>query len=149
MSDALQIVHIVASMVWLGGSFLASVFAARMKAADPAHALGFARDMSMVSQRVFMPAAIVVLAMGSWLVLDSTIYTFAQAWIVIGIAAVAITAAMGPLFFAPTIAKGISAMEAGDGPAAGAIMSRLGIGSKTALALQFVAVWAMVVKPGL
>lgn len=40
-------------------------------------------------------------------------------------------------------------MEAGDGPAAGALMKRLGMGSKAALVLEFVAVWAMVVKPGL
>lgn len=149
LSDVAHLVHIVAAMAWLGGGFLASVFARRMKTADPRHALGFARAMSMVSQRVFMPAAIIVLAVGTWMVLDSEIYSFEQAWIVIGIAAVAITAAMGPAFFKPTITKGIAAMEAGNGPEAGAIMKRLGIGSKIALVIQFVAVWAMVVKPGL
>ena len=148
LSDVLTIIHIVAAMTWLGGAFLAAVFGTRMKKAEPAHALGFARDMSMVSQRVFMPAAIVVLASGVWLVLDSNVYDLEQAWILIGFAAVAITAGLGPAFFKPTLARGIAAMEAGNGPEAGATMKRLAMVSRISIVIQFIAVWAMVVKPG-
>ena len=149
LSDVLLFVHIVAAMAWLGGGFFAGVLSSRMKAADPEHRLGFARLMQKVSTGVFMPAAIVVLAMGTWMVLDSDVYDFDQAWISIGFVVIVVTGAMGPLFFKPTIERGIAAMEAGDGPAAGALMKRLGMGSKAALVLEFVAVWAMVVKPGL
>lgn len=149
LSDAVVLVHILAAMVWLGGGVLASVFASRMQHADPEHRIGFARFMQKVSTGIFMPAAIVVLAAGVWMVLDNEAYDFEQLWIVIGLGVVAITAAMGPLFFKPTITRGLAAMEAGDGPAVGAIMQRLGMGSKAALVLEFVAVWAMVVKPGL
>lgn len=149
LSDVLLLVHIIAVMAWLGGGFLASVLTGRMKTADPEHRLGFARLMRKVSTGLFMPAAIVVLAAGTWLVLDSDVYEFDQLWITIGFTVVAITAAMGPLFFKPTIQRGIAAMESGDGPAVAAAMQRLGMGSKAALVLEFFAVWAMVAKPGL
>lgn len=149
LSDVLLFVHIVAAMAWLGGGFMAGMLAGRMKTAGPEHRLGFARLMEKVSTGVFMPAAIIVLVAGIWLVLDSDVFEFEQAWVGIGLGIVAVTAAMGPLFFKPTIERGIAAMESGDAAAAGAIMQRLGMGSKIALVLEFVAVWAMVVKPGL
>jgi uncharacterized membrane protein len=149
LSDVLLFVHIVAAMAWLGGGVLGSVMASRMKTADPEHRLGFARFMRKASTGLFMPAAIVVLLAGTWLVIDSDVFEFDQLWISIGFGIVLITAAMGPLFFKPTLVKGIAGMEAGDGPAVGAAMQRLGIGSRVALVLEFIAVWAMVVKPGL
>jgi uncharacterized membrane protein len=149
LTDVLLFVHIVAAMAWLGGGFLAGVFASRMKAADPQHALGFARTMRMVSMKVFMPATLIVFAAGTWLVSLNEVYGYEQLWVSIGFGVVLIAGAMGPLFFKPTIEKGIAAMEAGDGPTAGALMRRLGIGSKAVLLLEFVAVWAMIVKPGL
>lgn len=149
LTDVLLFIHIVAAMVWLGGGFLVTIFGSRMKAADPQHALGFARSMRKISMGVFMPASLVVLAMGIWMVADSEVFEFSQAWVVIGLVVIGITAVMGPTFFKPNIAKGVAAMEGGGGPQVGAIMSRISIGSKLALLLEFVAVWAMVVKPGL
>jgi uncharacterized membrane protein len=149
LGELLLIIHLLAAMMWVGGSVLALLLSTRMKDADPAHRLGFATAMKTVSQRIFMPAAILVLIFGTWLVADSDVYDFDQTWISIGFTVVVITAAMGPLFFRPTIAKALSAIEKGDGAAAASAMSRLGLGSRVAVALQFVAVWAMVVKPGL
>jgi uncharacterized membrane protein len=149
LTDALLFIHIAAAMVWVGGGFVAAVIATRMKTADPAHRLGFARLMRWASMGLFMPAALVVLAAGVWMVLDSNVYGFDQAWISIGLGVIAITAVMGPFFFKPTTERGIAAMEAGDGPAAGAAMRRLGLGSRALLVLEFVVVWAMIVKPGL
>lgn len=128
---------------------MASTLAGRAKNAHPAHRLGFARFMEKVSTGLFTPAAIVLLAAGVWLVFEVEAYEFEQAWIAIGLGAVVVSGVMGPLFFKPTLERGIAAMESGDGPAAGAIMRRLGMGSKVNLLVQFVAVWAMVVKPGL
>ena len=61
LSDVLLFLHILAVMAWLGGGVLASVFASRMKAADPEHRLGFARLMRKASTGLFMPASIIVL----------------------------------------------------------------------------------------
>jgi uncharacterized membrane protein len=149
LSDVLLLVHIVAAMAWLGGGVLVAVIGARLKDADPEHRLGFARLMQKASTGLFMPAAIIVLTAGIWMVLDSDVYEFEQAWIAIGLGVVAVTAAMAPLFFKPTVTRGIAAMESGDGPAVGAAMQRLAMGSRIALVLEFVAVWAMIVKPGL
>ena len=149
LTEFLLIIHLLASMVWVGGSVLTLVLGARMQDADPAHRLGFARSMRMVSQRVFMPAAILVLAFGTWLVLDSEFYEFEQLWISIGFVAVLATAAMGPAFFKPTLTKAITAMEDGDAGATTAAMTRLAMGSRVSVVILFVALWAMVVKPGL
>jgi len=149
LSDVLLLVHIVAAMAWLGGGFLASVFASRMKTADPEHRIGFARLMQKASVGLFLPSAVIVLAMGTWMVIDSDVYEFDQMWISIGFGIVLITGAMAPFFFKPTIGRSIEAMQAGDAAKAGALMQRLGMGSKLALIAEFIAVWAMVVKPGL
>lgn len=149
LEEVLLLIHILAVMTWLGGGFLVGVFAGRMKTADPQHRLGFARAMRFISTGVFLPAAGIVLAMGVWMVADSSVYDFEQAWVIIGIGVVAVTAAMVPLLFKPTINQGIAAMEAGGGPAVGAIMRRLSVGARIALLLEFIALWAMVVKPGL
>lgn len=148
-TEILLFLHVVAAMAWVGGGVLAGALAGRMKTADPVHRLGYARMMEKVATFLFMPAALVVLGAGVWLVVEVDAFEFEQAWISIGFAAVLLAGAMGPLFFKPTIARGIAAMEAGDGPAAGALMRRLGVGSKVALLIEFVAVWAMTVKPGL
>jgi uncharacterized membrane protein len=149
LTDVLLFVHIVAAMTWLGGGVLVAVIGGRLKTADPEHRLGFARLMQRASTGLFMPAAILVLAAGVWMVLDNDVYGFDQTWISIGLGVVAVTAAMAPLFFKPNVTRGIAAMEAGDGPAAGAAMQRVAIGAWVALILEFIAVWAMVVKPGL
>lgn len=148
LHEVLLLVHILAAMIWLGGGFMAGALAGRMKTADPQHRLGYARAMQKISVRVFMPAAIILLGVGIWMVADSDVYGFDQAWISAAMAIVIVAGAMGPLFFKPTIDKGIAAMEAGDGPTVGALMARLGMGSKIALVLEFIAVYLMVFKPG-
>lgn len=147
--DVVQFVHIAAAMAWVGGAFLAAILAARTRAAEPGHALGFARGMRRFSVGLFIPAAVVVLAMGTWLVVDSSVYDFGQSWIVIGLVAVGVSLVIALTVIKPNLDRGISAMEAGSGSQVGIIMRRVGIGSRASLVLQFVAVWAMVTKPGL
>ena len=149
LREALRFVHIVAAMTWVGGAFLAAVFAARTKKAAPGHALGFARGMQRFSVGLFIPASLVVLGMGIWLVIDSDVIEFTQAWIVIGLGAVAASLVLALAIVKPNRDRGVAAMEAGGGPQVGLIMRRVGMASRTAILLQFIAVWAMVTKPGL
>ncbi len=148
LREALKFVHIAAAMTWVGGAFLAAIFAARTKKAAPGHALGFARGMQRFSVGLFIPASLVLLAMGIWLVVNNAGIEFTQAWIIIGLVAVAASLALALAVIKPNLDRGVAAMEAGGGPHVGVIMRRVGIASRTAIALQFVAVWAMVVKPG-
>ena len=63
------LLHILAAMVWVGGAAAIQVFGILSKrAADPAKSGFFAQNVSFTVNRVFLPAALVVLAAGIGLV---------------------------------------------------------------------------------
>lgn len=146
--EVYKFLHIAAAIVWVGGGAVATVFAARLGSATPDHRLGFARDMEFASTRVFMPASLLTLLFGILMVVDSDVFAWEQAWVVIGLSAVVISAVLGMAYLSPQSAKLVAELEAGD-PAAAERIRGISLVSRLDLVVLFVAVWAMVVKPGL
>ena len=61
--------HVLGAMVWIGGAVAIQVFGILTKrAADPAKSAFFAQNVSFAVNRVFLPAALVVLGAGIGLV---------------------------------------------------------------------------------
>jgi uncharacterized membrane protein len=147
--DWLKLIHVLAAIVWLGGALVTGVLVLRLKLAEPGHRLGFARDLAFVGERVYAPAAVVSLVFGVWMVLDRDAYEFSQAWILIGLIGLLVTAALATGFMIPQTKKAIGYMESGNGPAAGAVIRKVGVVSRLATLILLVALWAMVFKPGL
>jgi len=147
--DTLKLIHVLAGIVWLGGGIMTQVLALRMKTAEPPHRLGFARDMVYAGQRVFLPAAAVSLVFGVWMVLDAEAFEFSQAWILIGLIGLAITASVAAAFIIPQTKKAVSLIESGNGPTAGAIIGKVTRYVRINLLILAVVAWAMVFKPGL
>lgn len=144
-----KFVHVLAAIVWVGGATLAQLFAVRMAKADPAHRLGFARDMRFVSQWIFLPSALVAFVFGSLMVERSAAFDYEQAWIAIGLLGLFTAFVAAAAFLVPQIRKAIALMEAGRGPAAGAVIRRVSIVGRLVVVVLFVVVWAMVTKPGI
>jgi uncharacterized membrane protein len=147
--EALRFVHVLAAMVWLGGAAIAQVFALRMKHAEPGHRLGFAKDQRAAARSVFVPAQVVLLGTGVWMVADAPAIGFSQAWIVIGIAVVVVGLVVATVVVPPRVSDAIGHMEAGRGPEAAATMRRIGLVVRGVLVLLVVSVWVMLQKPGL
>jgi len=143
-----KFLHVSLAIIWVGGGIFGAIVTERAKAATPAHTLGIARDMEFAAKRVFAPAAMLTLVFGILMVLDADAFEFEQAWIVIGIGAVAISAVLGMAYLAPQTTKLVAELESGDANASTRLkaISRV---SLIDLVILLVAVWAMIVKPGL
>jgi uncharacterized membrane protein len=142
-------VHVLSAIVWVGGAATSQLIALRLKRAEPAHRLGFARDMRFVSTWIFLPSALVAFFFGSLLVEEVPAFGYDQAWLAIGNGGLGLAFLIAAGFLVPQIRKAVRLMESGDGAAAGAVMRRVGIVARIVVLVLFVVVWAMVAKPGL
>ena len=141
--------HVVGAIVWLGAGFTLSLLAYRASRARDNEALRrLAADSTALSTTVFMPAALMVLAMGLLMVFDGP-WDFGQLWIVLGLAGFAATLATG-LLFAKPLTERIDAMIKRDGgmsPEAALQTQRLLIVGRADLVVLYLIVADMILKP--
>lgn len=148
LSETYKLIHILAAIVWVGGGTLMLIFTWRSLAADREHRLGYARDVKVLSNRVFAPASMVALLFGLLMVFEIDAFELSQAWILIGIIGLAASVVLGIAFFGPQTNRLVSEIEQNDPKAEG----RLGLIAKVSvldMTILYVVVWAMVFKPGL
>ena len=151
LQELLVTVHILAAAGWIGGGVLFASLAARAWASgDPDKVLELSEMGDHVGQRVFAPAALILIASGIWAVIDGP-WSFSDTWVSIGFAAWIIGIIIAAVWHR-TEGRRIRAAVA-DGGVDGAEAQRMGrlgglIGIVELLVLV-VAVWAMVAKPGL
>ena len=152
LHEVLLFIHISAAAVWVGGATIVQIFGFRAVASgDPERRLAFIGDVQAIGLKVFNPAGIVLLASGIWMVVNrDEIYGFDEAWISIAFSIVIIGAALGMAFYGPQTRKVIE--EAHDrGPDDSGVqlrINRIFLVSRIELVLLFVAVYAMVFRPG-
>ncbi|CAA9463010.1 MAG: hypothetical protein AVDCRST_MAG38-346 [uncultured Solirubrobacteraceae bacterium] len=146
--DVYLFIHIVAAIVWLGSGLLLSVLALRAtRAGDNEGLRRIAADAAALSNTLFIPASMTVLAFGLLMVVDGP-WGFDQLWVVLGLAGFAVTSATGILFVKPRSEK-IDAMLERDGmtdEAALEIQRLLVIGRADVVVLYLI-VMDMVLKP--
>ncbi|WKZ82762.1 MAG: hypothetical protein QY307_00455 [Acidimicrobiia bacterium] len=143
--EVLEFVHILFATVWVGGAVIAAVLGSRLRNADPAHRLGTTRDLEFMGN-VFGASAMVTLAFGIWMVIDSPTWAFGDTWVVIGLAAIGLSTILGAVLISGATRSAIKEMEAGG--AAEAHHRKIGLYSALDMAVLLIAVWAMVFKPG-
>jgi uncharacterized membrane protein len=143
----LKVVHVLAAIVWVGGSVLALVLG-RKAASGPVEERKVFAENSLLAGRLFSVAGLTVLAAGTWMVARSPLYDWDQAWISFGFSGVAVGVVLGIAFYGPQGRALVAELEAGD-PAADARGTRIGRAASFELLVLVVVVWAMVVKPGL
>jgi uncharacterized membrane protein len=143
--------HILGTVTLVGGAFMLQVLAILAgRSASPADLVVMARSAAWVGPRVFMPAAIVVVATGAALA-SRLGYAFDEPFLLVGLGVVLAASATGPAYLAPE-ARRISRLVATNGdacPEARLRLRRLFLVSRVELALLVAAVAVMVLKPGL
>jgi uncharacterized membrane protein len=144
----LHTIHALAAVVWVGGAAMTSLYGIKMaRAASRQERIAFTKQ-SQFGGIVFPIAALVVLGLGIWMVVDEPAWEFSQAWVSLGFLGVAVGAVLGSAFYGPQSRKLIAELEAGD-PAADRRGRLLGTVGLAETVLLFVVVWAMITKPGL
>ena len=150
LAEILKLVHVVAVIIWLGGSFMLGFILEKAQASeDEATVLGITKMAEFIGKAVFNPAGIITLLAGIWLVIEAD-YEFSEAWISIGFLGVALGAILGMAFYP----KALKAVQ--DGIEADGLLGNDTLGALRKLRLVSTIEWlllimvvgAMVFKPG-
>jgi uncharacterized membrane protein len=143
-------VHLVCVVVWLGGSLMMQLFALRA-AASPDEGTQFFvfRETGWLGQRLFIPAALLVLVTGLLMVGEFN-YSLGDFWVSFGFAVLVLSFLLGSLYLGPQAERAGKLMEAEgpDAPEVKRLYSRVLLLSRIELTLLFLVVIDMAVKPG-
>ena len=148
--ELLLYAHLIGAVVWLGGGGATQFFALRALASgDSRRIAAFALDIKWLGDRVLALASLLTLIAGIALVWESEAWGFGDDWIVIALVLFAITFVAGVGFFGPESGRiaALVSSEGADSPAAQARIRRILILSRVDLALLFLIVFDMAVKP--
>ena len=144
-----KMIHVGAAVVWVGGGLFITMCAVLAELAnDDDQLLQIGYWAEHVASRVFPLMSFVVLGFGIAMTANGNI-GYDQFWIVFGLIAWAASAATGILFLGPE-AKRLNAIAAKfgpDSPEAKARLQRILLVARADVALMFVIVFDMVVKP--
>ena len=144
MSQILLWVHVLAAAVWIGAA-VATLFLAPRMSKNDVSGQAFADGWVEMGRKLFTPAAIVALATGIGLVIDSS-HEFSDGFVSVGFLMVIVGAGLGMAIYAPR-ARAISAAHAKGEETAG-LYAKLRTINLAELALLAFTVYAMVVKLG-
>ena len=96
----LKTVHILAAVIWLGGAIMLTILAVRARrAADPQGLVRIFRDVAFIAPRTFVPASLVLVATGFWMVADAGLPY--ETWVVLAIVGWAVTFVTGIAVLTP------------------------------------------------
>src|SRR5262249_58846516 len=80
--DWLMLLHVLAAMIWLGGTFALSALATYLvRHGERAAIARFVASLRVIGPLVLAPATLGVVGLGIWLVLDSDAWNFRQTWV--------------------------------------------------------------------
>jgi uncharacterized membrane protein len=148
--DFLKSVHVLAAVVWVGGSFTMQFLGTQaVSSRDPQRMASFGQSAEWMGTRVFMPASLVVLAFGVWAVFEGS-WSWGDVWILWGLAGVAFSAIVGAAYLGPESARigELSAQRGSDDSEVVRRRDRLILISRIELVILLSVVAVMVIKPG-
>ena len=146
--DWLLFLHILAAMVWLGGSVMLAVVAARvLRDPDPAAVVRFTSGLRVIGPLVLAPATLAVLGFGIWLVVDA--WDFGQLWVQLGLALFAGAFLIGAIWQSRTALAASRAAERDDHAESRRQLRSWLWGYGLIILLLVAAAWDMTTKPGL
>lgn len=148
MREVLLVVHIIAAAGWIGGVLAEVMTTRRLVARGGSTAAAWMETVVFWGRAFYTPAAIVILATGVGLVLDSALYGFSSAFVSVGFLAVIVGAGLGMAVFGKGGARASAAFAADDDVAGAAEVARMRPLVLLEGAVLLLAVVAMVYKWG-
>ena len=143
--EFLLFVHIGAAMIWLGGAFTFQMYGLTVRrGGDPEEIARFAGRAGVLSERMFIPASLVVIAAGISMMIDGN-WDWGQLWVIFALVTFTASFLTGLLVLSP-IAKKIPVVGPKT-PEGQELIARLFSILRVDLAFMYAIVFAMVVKP--
>lgn len=147
--ELLLFVHVLAAATWVGGAVMLKAQSARALRSDPNRAAELALETERVGTTILMPASIVLLVAGLWMVFEGD-WGFGPLWVKLGLGIYVVSAVAGAVFLGP-LYKQVGELRAERGPGDAEVTARLKRISDLSwidLVLLVAAVFVMTVKPG-
>jgi uncharacterized membrane protein len=142
-------VHVTFVVIWIGGGAMLTIFGILAeRARDGAQLAQIARMAAFAGQKIFAPAALVVVAMGIAMVLNADL-GFGHFWLIFGLLGFLATFVIGIGVLSP-MSKSISTLlaEKGtDAPETQAAVSKILLIARADVAMLLLVVVDMVTKP--
>lgn len=146
--ELLLFVHIVGVAVWVGGSIMLGFVGARIQATgDAAFRARFARSAGIVGP-VIGVSAVLIVASGAWMVVESDAIELAQVWVWLSLALFLLSAIVGGVYFAPASNRIVAALEGGRIEEADRRAGVFNLVSRLDTLLLLLILGLMVFKPG-
>ena len=149
MYEWLKALHILMAVVWVGGGVATQVLATRLRKADPSTMVRTALQFEWMGTHIYLPASLVMLGAGLWMVLGFELWEFSDAWVALGLAGFAATIVTGTAFLGPQIKKihALAEQKGLDDPSVVDALGRLFVISRIDLVVLLLVVVDMAVKP--
>jgi hypothetical protein len=148
LRDVLLILHIAGAGTWLGANVVQAMAPSLAGKQGPAAQAGWYRVAAKLSSRLYMPAAILILATGIWMVLLEDAYGFGTLFVTIGFVMIVIGALLGIFVFDRGSQQAASAIEAGDQSAVKSATGRIAAFGVLDTVLLLFTITAMVLRLG-
>lgn len=148
MRDLLLVLHIVGVATWLGANMVQFLSTKRLVAQGSQVAAAWTGMTLLWGRILYMPAAILVLITGTWLVIDSAWAEFSHAFVSIGFTVIIIAMILGMVVIAKTGRRANAAFGAGDDATGNAEINKLIQWAVLDTVLVVIAIVAMVGKWG-
>lgn len=147
--NTLVFVHVLCAIIWVGGAFTTQFFAVAAIRSGGAEAASFAKRAEWVGKRVFMPASVILLLAGLWMVFGFEFWSIMDIWVLIGLGGIAFSIAVGMGFIGPESGRIGSLIETkgADDPEVTERIRRIFTISRIELAILIIVVWDMTYKP--
>jgi uncharacterized membrane protein len=148
LEDFLLVLHIAGAGTWLGANLIQAVVPPLATKLGPEAEAGWYRVAAQLSRRLYMPASIVILTTGVWMVLIDDAYGFGNAFVNIGLAMIVIGAVLGIMVFDPGSNNAAEAIVSGDATAMRAAKRRIAAFGSLDTVLILFTMTAMVLRVG-
>ena len=148
LDEWLVAIHILCAAIWVGGAFVTQLHALRAQNGGAVAIGPFAKDSEFIGMRTFLPASLILLATGIWLVSRDVFQL--EEWTVWGLIVIGLSIITGAGFLGPESGRiGQLVAERGeDDPEVQRRIGRIFMVSRVELVLLISVVLVMAIKPG-
>lgn len=148
MRTVLLTLHIIGAGAWIGANVAQFATTPRLAAKGGAIAASWMETVALWGKTLYSPAAVLILATGVGLVLDSDFYEFSNAFVSIGFLGIIAGAVIGIALIAKGSDRAAAAFAAGDNSAGAALVRKVVPWAVLDSAILLVVVVSMVAKWG-